>query len=50
LPTALIQGQGWRGAYVWIGIGWAGLGAIWCSLLFYDAHALGQRQKGRYRS
>jgi MFS family permease len=45
IANALIQGQGWRGAYVWIGAGWAGLGAILVFLLFYDAHALGQRQK-----
>jgi MFS family permease len=45
IANALIQGQGWRGAYVWIGTGWAGLGAILVLLLFHDAHALGQRQK-----
>jgi MFS family permease len=45
ISNALIQSQGWRNAYVWIGIGWAGLGAVMVFFLFYDAHALGQRQK-----
>ncbi|MBW8755274.1 MAG: MFS transporter [Sphingomonadales bacterium] len=42
--NALIQSQGWRAAYIWIGLGWAGLGAVLVALLFYDAHALGQRR------
>jgi MFS family permease len=45
IANALIQSQGWQGAYFWIGLGWAGLGAILVSLFFYDAHALGQRAK-----
>jgi MFS family permease len=44
ISNALIQTQGWRAAYVWIGFGWAGLGAVLVALLFYDAHALGQRK------
>jgi MFS family permease len=44
IANALIQNQGWRAAYVWIGFGWAGLGAVLVALLFYDAHALGQRK------
>ncbi|MBV1686815.1 MFS transporter [Novosphingobium sp. G106] len=44
VANALIQTQGWRAAYVWIGFGWAGLGAVLVALMFYDAHALGQRR------
>ena len=44
VANALIESQGWRAAYVWIGLGWAGLGAVLVALLFYDAHALGQRK------
>lgn len=45
IANALIQNQGWAGAYFWIGLGWAGLGAVLVALFFYDAHALGQRAK-----
>lgn len=44
ISNALIQSQGWRAAYVVIGIGWAGLGAVLVAFLFHDAHALGQRK------
>jgi MFS family permease len=44
VSNALIQSQGWQGAYVWIGIGWAGLGAVAVFFLFFDAHALGRRR------
>lgn len=44
VANALIQTQGWRAAYIWIGLGWAGLGAVLVALMFYDAHALGQRK------
>ena len=43
IANALIQSQGWDGAYFWIGIGWAGLGAVLVALFFYDAHAIGRR-------
>ena len=43
IANALIQRQGWDGAYFWIGIGWAGLGAVLVALFFYDAHAIGRR-------
>jgi MFS family permease len=46
VANALIQTQGWRGAYVWIGIGWAGIATILVALFFHDAHALGQRTSG----
>jgi MFS family permease len=45
VANALIQAQGWQAAYFWIGTGWAGLGAILVFLMFYDAHALGQRTR-----
>ncbi len=45
VSNALIQTQGWRAAYVWIGLGWGGLAAVLVALFFYDAHALGQRVK-----
>lgn len=43
IANALIQSQGWAGAYFWIGIGWAGLGAVFVALFFHDAYALGKR-------
>lgn len=43
IANALIQSQGWAAAYFWIGIGWAGLGAVLVALFFHDAHALGRR-------
>lgn len=45
IANALIQRQGWQGAYLWIGLGWAGLAAVLVALFFYDAHALGQRMR-----
>jgi MFS family permease len=45
IANALIQSQGWQGAFFWIGIGWAGLGAVLVFFLFFDAHALGQRKR-----
>ncbi|RZK02912.1 MAG: MFS transporter [Novosphingobium sp.] len=44
IANALIQSQGWSQAYLYIGLGWAGLGALLVALFFHDAHALGQRQ------
>ncbi|MFA7602407.1 MAG: MFS transporter [Novosphingobium sp.] len=45
IANALIQSQGWAGAYFWIGIGWAGIGAVLVALFFHDAHALGKRAR-----
>lgn len=45
ISNALIESQGWRGAYVWIGLGWAGIGAAMVAFLFFDAQALGRRIK-----
>lgn len=43
IADALIRSQGWAGAYFWIGVGWAGIGAVLVALFFHDAHALGRR-------
>lgn len=45
ITNGLIDWQGWRSAYVWIGIGWAGVGAVVVSLMFFDAHALASRDR-----
>ncbi len=39
----LIESYGWRGAFRWLGFGWAGIGAVLVSLMFYDAKALARR-------
>jgi MFS family permease len=44
VANALIAAKGWREAYLWIGVGWAGLGAVAVFFLFFDAHALGRRK------
>ena len=43
VANALIQSQGWAAAYLWIGLGWAGIGVIFVALFFHDAHALNKR-------
>ncbi len=43
VSNALIESQGWRGAYAWIGFGWAGIGAMMVVFFFHDAKALGRR-------
>ncbi len=43
IANALIQSQGWAAAYFWIGLGWAGLGAVVVALFFHDAFALNKR-------
>jgi MFS family permease len=39
----LIQNHGWRLAYIWIGLGWGGVGAVMVLLFLRDAHALRKR-------
>lgn len=39
----LIESQGWRSAFWMIGFGWAGLGLVLVTLMFYDAPALARR-------
>jgi predicted MFS family arabinose efflux permease len=39
LATWLIAEQGWRAAYVWLGLGWGGVTFIVCLLFLHDAHA-----------
>ena len=38
LGNFLIEEFGWRGAFVWFGLGWGGLTLLLCSLFLYDAH------------
>lgn len=37
--NALINAFGWRSAYVWLGLGWAGLALVLTLFLYFDAHA-----------
>lgn len=36
LGNFLIEHAGWRGAFVWFGLGWGGLTLLLCALFFYD--------------
>lgn len=38
LTRWLIDTQGWRMAYVWLGLGWGGLALVTVLLFLYDAH------------
>lgn len=38
LANFLIEGFGWRAAFVWIGIGWGGLTFLLCLFFLFDAH------------
>ncbi|CAN7509798.1 MFS transporter [Phenylobacterium sp. LjRoot225] len=38
LTRWLIETQGWRMAYVWLGAGWGGLALVMVLLFLYDAH------------
>lgn len=44
IADALIQSQGWRAAYVWLGLGWGGLATLMVLLFFHDARSLGARK------
>lgn len=46
LGNWLIGEFGWRGAFVWLGLGWGGLTLLVCWLFLYDAH---DRAAGRGR-
>ncbi|MEZ5735258.1 MAG: MFS transporter, partial [Novosphingobium sp.] len=46
LGNFLIDGFGWRGAYVWLGLGWGGITFLVCWLFLYDVH---DRIKARAR-
>lgn len=39
----LIEGQGWRNAFWMIGFGWAGIGVVLVTFMFFDAPALARR-------
>jgi len=38
LGNFLIEEVGWRGAFVWFGLGWGGVSLLLCFLFLYDAH------------
>ncbi|MFT3965089.1 MAG: MFS transporter [Sphingobium sp.] len=38
LTNWLIDGYGWRGAFIGLGVGWGGITFILCLLFFFDAH------------
>ena len=42
----LIEQHGWRQAYLWIGLGWGGLGFLLVLLFFHDAREHGKRSGG----
>lgn len=46
IANALIESQGWRMAYVWLGLGWGGLASLMVLLFFHDARSIGARQPG----
>lgn len=39
IAHTLINAFGWRAAYIWLGLGWAGIGLILTVFLYFDAHA-----------
>jgi MFS family permease len=38
LGNWLIEGVGWRAAFVWLGVGWGGTSLLLCVFFLYDAH------------
>jgi MFS family permease len=45
LTNWLIETQGWRMAYVWLGSGWGGLALVTAVLFLFDAHDRKRREK-----
>ncbi|MCE7797153.1 MFS transporter [Sphingobium sufflavum] len=45
LTNWLIDGFGWRGAFIGLGLGWGGLTFILCLLFFFDAHDRAKAKK-----
>ena len=43
IAERLIDAQGWRAAYMWLGFGWAGLALVLLIFFFRDARELGKR-------
>ncbi len=43
LGNYLIEHTGWRGAFVWFGMGWGGLTLLLCALFLYDVHDRARR-------
>ena len=46
LTNWLIDTQGWRMAYVWLGAGWGGAALVMAMLFLFDAHDHQRREKG----
>lgn len=38
LGNWLIQTQGWRAAFAWLGFGWGGIALLCCALFLFDVH------------
>ena len=47
LGNFLIEHTGWRGAFVWFGLGWGGLTLLLCVLFLYDVHDRARRDAQR---
>jgi predicted MFS family arabinose efflux permease len=45
LGEYLISTQGWRAAYVWLGLGWGAVALILCLIWFRDGYYRGQQQR-----
>jgi predicted MFS family arabinose efflux permease len=37
LTNTLVEGFGWRAAYLWLGLGWGGVALVLSLLFLYDA-------------
>lgn len=46
IANRLITAFGWREAYIWLGLGWAGLALVLLVPFYFDAHARKARQTG----
>lgn len=47
LGNFLIEHFGWRGAFVWFGMGWGGLTLLLCALFLYDVHDRARRDAAK---
>ena len=45
LGNFLITEFGWRGGFVWLGMGWGGITLLVCLLFFFDVRALASKQR-----
>lgn len=46
LTNALIDDYGWRGAFVWLGLGGGAIAFLACYFFLFDGYALAKREKG----